>query len=85
MRGEQVAVVAAPEGGVEVDEVDPLRPRLLPAQGRLDRVTEALLRAGDALHELDGLAACDVDGGQQLEASSEPVEGGQSCGASRWV
>ena len=55
--GEQVAVVAAAEGGVEVDQVDPLRTGLLPAQRRLDRVAEALLRAGHALHELDGLAA----------------------------
>ena len=59
--------MAAAEGGVEVDEVDPLGARLLPAQRRLDRVTEALLGAGDALDELHGLTARDVDGGQQLE------------------
>ena len=42
-------------------------PGLLPAQGGLDRVAEALLGPGHALHELDGLAVGDVDGGQQLE------------------
>ena len=59
--------MAAAERRVEVDEVDPLGAGLLPAQRRLDRVAEPLLRAGDALDELDGLAVGDVDGGQQLE------------------
>ena len=65
--GQQVAVVAAAERRVEVDEVDPLGAGLLPAQRGLDRVAEPLLGAGDALHQLDGLAVGDVDGGQQLE------------------
>ena len=38
------AVVAAPEGRVEVDEVDPLGPCLLPAEGGLHGIPEALLR-----------------------------------------
>ena len=65
--GLQLAVVAAAERRVEVDEVDPLGAGLLPAQRGLDRVAEPLLGAGHALHELDGLAVGDVDGGQQLE------------------
>ena len=65
--GLQLAVVAAAERGVEVDQVQPLGAGLLPAQRRLDRVAEPLLGAGDALDQLDGLAARDVDGGQQLE------------------
>ncbi len=67
--GLELAVVAAPERRVEVDQVEPLRAGLLPAQGRLDRVAEVLLRAGHALHELDRLAVGDVDGGQQLEVA----------------
>ena len=63
----ELPVVPVAEGGVEVDEVDPLRPGLLPAQRRLDRVAEPLLRPVDALHQLDGLAALDVHGGQELE------------------
>ena len=63
----ELAVVPVAERRVEVDEVDPLRARLLPAQRRLDRVAEALLRPVHALHQLDGLAALDVDGGQELE------------------
>jgi hypothetical protein len=59
--------VAAAERRVEVDEVDPLGAGVLPAQRGLDRVAEPLLGAGHALHELDGLAIGDVDGGQQLE------------------
>ncbi len=59
--------MAAAERRVEVDEVDPLRPRLLPAQGCLDGVAEPLLRPGDALDQLDGLAVGDVDGGEELE------------------
>ena len=66
----QLAVVAAAERGVEVDEVDPLGAGLLPAQRGLDRVAEALLGAGHALDQLDGLAARDVDGGQQLEVGT---------------
>ena len=60
----------AAEGGVEVDQVDPLGAGLLPAQRRLDGVAEALLRPGDALHELHRLPVGDVDGGQQLEVVS---------------
>ena len=63
----ELAVVAAAERRVEVDEVDPLRAGLLPAQRGLDRVAEPLLGAGDALDELHGLAVGDVDGGQELE------------------
>ncbi len=65
--GQQLAVVAAAECGVQVDQVDPLRSRLLPAQGCLDRVAEPLLGPCDALDELDRLALGDVDGRQQLE------------------
>src|SRR5204863_7616406 len=49
--GLEPTVVAAAEGRVEVDEVDPLRAGLLPAHGGLDRVAEPLLRAGYALHQ----------------------------------
>jgi len=67
---EQLPVVAPAEGGVEVDEMDPLGAAGLPVQRSLDRVAEALLRAGHALHQLDGLASGDVDGGQQLQVGT---------------
>jgi hypothetical protein len=65
--GLQLAVVAPPESGVEVDQMQPLGPGFLPPQCGLDRVTEALLGPCDALDELDGLSPGDVDGGQQFE------------------
>ena len=64
----------AAEGGVEVDEVHPLGAVALPLQRGLDRVAVRRLAAGLALHQPDGLAVGDVDGGQQLEAS--PVTSG---------
>ena len=73
--GLQLAVVAAAERRVEVDEVDPLGAGLLPAQRGLDRVAEPLLGAGHALDQLDGLAVGDVDGGQQLEVRRRVVCG----------
>ena len=75
--------MAAAERRVEVDEVDPLGAGLLPAQRGLDRVAEPLLGAGHALHELDGLAVRDVDGGQQLEVvgcrSGQPFRNSIMC------
>ena len=56
----------AAEGGVEVDEVHPLGAVALPLQRRLDRVAVRRLAARLALHQADGLAVGDVDGGQQL-------------------
>ena len=68
--GQQVAVVPAPEGRVEVDQVHPLRARALPAQRGLDRVAEDALAAGDTLHELDGAAVGHIDGRQQLQSGA---------------
>jgi hypothetical protein len=64
---EQLPVVPAAECGVEVDEMEPLGPPVLPVHRGFDRVAEPLLRPGDTLHELDSLATRDVDGGQQLQ------------------
>jgi hypothetical protein len=47
--------------------MEPFRAGLLPAQCRLDGITEHPLGAIDTLDELDGLAALDVDGGQEFE------------------
>jgi hypothetical protein len=63
----ELAVVPVAEGSIEVDEVDPLRAGPLPAQRRLDRVAEALLRTVHALDQLDGLTTLDVHGGQEFE------------------
>src|SRR5690606_15076030 len=66
--GEQLGVRAPPEGGVEVDEVDPLGALLRPGPGGLARVAVGGLGAGLPLDETDGLTVDDVDGGKQLEA-----------------
>ena len=63
--GDDLGVAALAEGGVEVDQVDPLRAGVLPALGGGPRVPEHLLRAEPTLDQLDRLAAGDVDGGQQ--------------------
>ena len=68
---EQLAVGAAAERGVEVDEVDPLGAVGLPLAGRLERVAVGRLGAGLALDEADGLPVGDVDGGQQDQAQRE--------------
>src|SRR5690606_35902086 len=66
--GEQLGIRATAEGGVEVDEVDPLGAVALPRQRGLDRRPVGGLGAGLALDESHGLAVGDVDGGQQLES-----------------
>ena len=66
--GEQLGVRAAPEGRVEVDEVQPLGALLLPGERGLERVAELPAGTRDALHELHGAALDDVDGGQELQA-----------------
>ena len=68
--GEQLTVGAAPEGGVEVDQVDPLGTLVLPRPGGLPRVAELAAGAGDPLDELDRLPAGDIDGWQELKANS---------------
>ena len=65
--GQQLAVAAAAEGGVEVDQVDPLGAVPLPLHGRVQRVAVGRLAAGLPLHETDGLAVGDVDGGEELQ------------------
>ena len=66
--GDDLAVVAAAEGCVEVDQVDPFGALVLPAFGGQPGVTELPARAGYALLELNGPALGDVDGGEQFEA-----------------
>ena len=51
---EQFGVGAPAEGGVEVDEVDPLGALVGPVGRRVDRVAVARLRAGLALRQPDG-------------------------------
>ena len=65
--GDQLPVVAGAEGGVQVDQVQPLGARALPGQGGLQRVAVGGLGAGLAVHEADGLAVADVDGGEEFE------------------
>ena len=61
------AVRAPAERGVQVDQVNPLRARVLPGQRRVDRVAVAGLGPGRALHQPDRLAAGHVHGGQQVK------------------
>ena len=68
--GDQRAVVAGAEGGVQVDEVQPLGTRALPGEGGLERGAVGGLGAGLAVHEADGLAVADVDGGKEFELAS---------------
>src|SRR5262249_6205409 len=65
--GEQLAVVAAAEGGVEVDQVDPLGAGRLPGQRGGQRIAVAGRGPGRALDQPDRLAALPVDGGQEFE------------------
>ena len=65
--GQQLAVGAAAEGGVEVDQVHPLRAVALPGQRGLERVAVGGLAAGLALDQAHGLAVGDVDGGEELQ------------------
>ena len=58
-------VAAAPEGGIQVDEVNPLRALAGPIHGGFDRVAVARLRACSTLGQAHRLAVCDIDGGQQ--------------------
>jgi hypothetical protein len=66
--GEQLAVGAASEGSIEVDQVDPLGALVLPGAGSLPGVTELAARSGDPLDELNGLPARDIDRWQELKA-----------------
>ena len=68
--GEQSRVGAAAERGVQVDQVDPLRPGLLPGQRGLERVAVAGLAARRALDQPYRLAAGHVHRGQQRQAHS---------------
>ncbi len=70
-RGDHVGVRTPPERGVEVDQMQPLGTRVLPAQRGGERVAEHLFRAGDALGELNRLAVLNVDGGQQGQCGHE--------------
>jgi hypothetical protein len=63
--GDQFRVGAAAERGIQIDQVDPLRPGRLPGQRRLQRVAVAGLAAGRALDQPDRLAAGHVDRRQQ--------------------
>ncbi len=63
----EFAVMPATEGRIQIDQMDPFGAGLLPAQGGLDRITELLLRSGDALDELDGLAIGDVDSRKEFQ------------------
>ena len=58
-------VRATAEGRIEVDEVDPVGALVTPAARGVERIAEDPFGTGDALHELDGLAALDIDSGKQ--------------------
>src|SRR5262249_38992860 len=64
------------EGGVEVHQVQPLGPGLLPGERGGERVAVRRLGAGLAMNEPDGLAVADVDGGEEFERGHQ---GGGLC------
>ena len=59
---QQRRVRAAPERGVQVHQVDPLRAGVLPGQRGVHRVAVGGLGPGGALHQPYRLAARHVDG-----------------------
>ena len=61
--GEQFAVGAAAERGVQVHEVDPFGAVALPAQRGVQRRAVLGFAAGLALHQAHGSTLDDVDGG----------------------
>ena len=66
--GQLRSVRAAAERGVEVDQVDPVSTSVLPCHCRIHRVAVSRLGSRGTLHQPDGLAAGDIDSGQQLKA-----------------
>ena len=66
--GQQLAVAALAEGGVEVDQVDPLGPVGLPLQRGVERGSVGRLAAELALDQAHGLSLGDVDGGEEFES-----------------
>ena len=72
--GEQFAVVAAAERGVEVDQVDPLGAVALPVHRGVERRAVLGLAAGLALHEADGPALHDVDSRNRINLTAVNLE-----------
>ena len=65
--GEQSGVGATPEGGVEINQMNPGRAFFLPPECRCQRIPEFLLGTCNALDELDGPTILHIDCGQQLQ------------------
>jgi acetoin utilization deacetylase AcuC-like enzyme len=65
--GDELAVGATAERGVEVDEMDPLRSVALPLQGRVERLAVVRLGTGVALHEPNGTTVGHVNRGEECE------------------
>jgi hypothetical protein len=65
--GHDLGIAAASEGGVQIDQVNPLGARILPALGSSARVTEPLFRTGLALDQLHRQSSGDVDRRQKYE------------------
>jgi hypothetical protein len=63
--GDDLGIVASPEGSIQVNQVDPLGSSILPALGGCAWITKPLLRACASLDQLHGLSSCDVDSRQQ--------------------
>ncbi len=81
--GDPLPVVAGAEGGVQIDQVQPLGSGALPGQRRLQRVAVGGLGAGLAVHQADGLPVPDVDGGQQFQPVARHVHGFLALSAHR--
>jgi hypothetical protein len=70
---QQVGVATTTEGGVKVDQVDPLRTVRLPLQGRVQRVAVRRLRSSLSLHEAHRSAVRHIHCREQLEPGHAPT------------
>jgi hypothetical protein len=68
--GHDLGIVATAEGGIQVDQVNPLRAGFLPALGSSPGVPEPSLRTGLTLDQLHRLSSRDVDRRQEYEPVS---------------
>ena len=68
--GDDIGVRATAKRRVQIHQVEPTRPAVLPALGGRQRITKGLLGPSNALGELDGLAALNVNRRQQRQGIS---------------
>jgi hypothetical protein len=68
--GDDLGIAATAEGGVQIDQVNPLRAGILPALDSSAWITEPFLRIRLALDQLHRLSSRDIDRRQEYEPVS---------------